>query len=38
MPEAARKSIETKIKRYRETVERYESDPKEGDGKKELMA
>jgi hypothetical protein len=38
MPEAARKNIETKIKRYRETVERYESDPKEGDGKKELMA
>src|SRR5262249_54559420 len=38
MPEAARKNIETKIKRYRETVERYESDPKEGDGKKELMS
>jgi nitroreductase len=38
MPDAARKNIETKIKRYRETVERYESDPKEGDGKKQLMA
>ena len=26
------------IKRYRETVERYESEPATGDGKKELMA
>jgi hypothetical protein len=33
-----RKNIEGKIKRYRETADRYESDPKEGDGKKELMA
>ncbi len=38
MPEAARKEIEGKIKRYKETAARYESDPKEGDGKKELMA
>ena len=38
MPEAARKDIEGKIKRYKETAARYESDPKEGDGKKELMA
>ena len=26
------------IKRYRDTAERYESEPKTGDGKKELMA
>ena len=38
MPEAARKDIEAKIKRYKDTAARYESDPKEGDGKKELMA
>src|SRR6185503_9106122 len=38
LPEAAKKQIEDKIKRYKETAARYESDPKEGDGKKELMA
>ena len=38
LPEAARKDIEGRIKRYKETAARYESDPKEGDGKKELMA
>ena len=38
MPEEVRKNIEAKIKRYKETAERYESDPKEGDGRKELMA
>jgi hypothetical protein len=38
MPEAARKNIETKLKRYRETAERYESEPDTGDGKRELMA
>lgn len=38
MPEAARKQIEDKIKRYKDTAARYESDPKEGDGKKELLA
>ena len=36
MPEAARKNIETKLKRYRETADRYESEPETGDGKKEL--
>ncbi len=38
MPEAARKLAEAKIKSYRDTANRYESDPKENDGKKELMA
>jgi len=38
MPDAARKNIETKLKRYRETADRYESEPATGDGKKELTA
>jgi hypothetical protein len=38
MPEAARTKIEDAIKRYRSRVERYESDPSTGDGKKELLA
>ena len=38
MPEAARTKIEDRIKRYRERVDRYESDPSTGDGKKELLA
>lgn len=38
MPEAARKDIEGKIKRYKDTAARYESEPDTGDGKKELMA
>lgn len=38
MPEAARTKLEQMIKRYRERVERYESDPSTGDGKKELFA
>jgi hypothetical protein len=38
MPAAARVKIEDRIKRYRERVERYESDPSTGDGKKELLA
>ena len=38
MPEAARTKIEDRIKRYRERVERYESDPSTGEGKKELLA
>ncbi len=37
MPDAARARIEDTIKRWRETVERYESDPKTGQGKKELL-
>ena len=38
MPEAARAKIEQMAKRYRERVDRYESDPSTGDGKKELLA
>jgi Domain of unknown function (DUF4337) len=38
MPEAARTKIEDRIKRYRERVDRYESDPATGEGKKELLA
>jgi Domain of unknown function (DUF4337) len=38
MPEAARTKIEDRIKRYRERVDRYESDPSGGNGKKELLA
>ena len=37
MPEAARTRIEDAVKRYRSRVERYESDPSTGDGKKELL-
>ena len=37
MPEVARTKIEDRIKRYRERVDRYESDPSTGDGKKELL-
>src|SRR5207245_5086583 len=38
MPDAARTKIEQMIKRYRDRVDRYESDPSTGDGKKELLA
>jgi Domain of unknown function (DUF4337) len=38
IPEAARTKIEDRIKRYRERVDRYESDPSTGEGKKELLA
>lgn len=38
IPEAARAKIEQMAKRYRERVDRYESDPSSGDGKKELLA
>jgi hypothetical protein len=38
MPEAARTKIQDRIKRYRERVDRYESDPATRDGKKELLA
>jgi hypothetical protein len=38
MPDAAREKIERTIKRYRDRVERYESDPSTGEGKKELLA
>jgi hypothetical protein len=38
MPDAAKAKIEQLIKRYRGRVERYESDPSTGEGKKELLA
>jgi uncharacterized protein DUF4337 len=38
MPEAASTKIQDRIKRYRERVDRYESDPATGEGKKELLA
>jgi hypothetical protein len=38
MPETARAKIQDRIKRYRERVDRYESDPATGEGKKELLA
>jgi hypothetical protein len=38
MPDAARMKIEQMVKRYRDRVDRYESDPSTGDGKKELLA
>jgi Domain of unknown function (DUF4337) len=38
MPDAARAKIEATVKRYRDRVDRYESDPPTGEGKKELLA
>lgn len=38
MPEAVKQKMQDRIKSYRATVARYESDPKEGDGKKEIAA
>ena len=38
MPEAAKAKIEEAIKRYKTRVERYETDPATGEGKKELLA
>jgi hypothetical protein len=38
MPEAAKAKLEEAIKRYHARVERYESDPATGEGKKELLA
>ncbi len=38
MPEAAKAKVEEAIKRYHSRVARYESDPKTGEGKKELLA
>ena len=37
MPDAARSKLEGMVKRYRERVDRYESDPATGEGKKELL-
>jgi hypothetical protein len=38
MPETAKTKIQDRIKRYRERVDRYESDPSTGEGKTELLA
>jgi hypothetical protein len=38
MPDAAKARIEDTIKRWRAVVERYESDPNTGQGKKELLS
>jgi Domain of unknown function (DUF4337) len=38
MPQTAKAKIEEAIKRYHARVERYESDPSTGEGKKELLA
>jgi hypothetical protein len=38
MPEAARTRIEGMVRRFRERVDRYESDPATGEGKMELLA
>jgi hypothetical protein len=37
MPEPAKAKIQDRIKRYRERVDRYESDPATAEGKKELL-
>lgn len=38
MPTAAKASAETTIRRYRDIAARYESEPKTGNGKRELLA
>jgi len=38
IPEAARAKMEERIKRWRATADRYETDPASGQGKKELLA
>jgi hypothetical protein len=38
MPEEARTKIAGMIQRFRDRVDRYESDPSTGEGKKELLA
>jgi hypothetical protein len=38
MPDTAREKISQTIKRYRDRVERYESEPSTGEGKTELLA
>jgi hypothetical protein len=38
MPATARTQIQDRINRYRERVDRYETDPSTGEGKKELLA
>lgn len=38
LPQAARSALEQRMQTYLATVQRYESDPKTGDGKRELLA
>ena len=38
LPEAAKEALRKKLEQYKATVERYESDPKTNEGKKELLA
>jgi hypothetical protein len=38
MPDKAKAQIEDRIKAWRSTADRYESDPEKGDGKQELLA
>ncbi len=38
MPPGAKAAIEKRMKEYRDTATRYESDPREKDGKKEILA
>jgi hypothetical protein len=38
LPEAARAALRQRVDEYRKTVERYESEPETGEGKKELLA
>lgn len=37
MPDAAREALRAKLAQYRATVQRYESEPATGEGKKELL-
>jgi len=37
MPEAAKQAMQKKLSDYKATIDRYESDPKTNEGKKELM-
>jgi Domain of unknown function (DUF4337) len=38
LPDAAREALRAKLAQYRATVQRYESEPATGEGKKELLA
>ncbi|MEI7515767.1 MAG: DUF4337 domain-containing protein [Betaproteobacteria bacterium] len=37
MPAAAKEAVQKKMEDYKKTIERYESEPENGEGKKELM-
>lgn len=37
LPEQAREHLRAKLEDYRKTIERYESEPETGEGKKELL-